>query len=370
MRPTISKLSDEMINLISAGEVVERPMSVVKELVENSIDAGSSNIEVELTEGGIKKIRVIDNGIGMKKDEILVALSPHSTSKIKNQDDLFNISTLGFRGEALPSILSVSNFNIQSRVEEETFGFYYRFENGKQVDCGTVPMNVGTIIDVDDLFCNTPARFKHLSSVYTENAYITDYLYKCALAHPDISFKLTNNKKVLFDSKNSADLLEIIARTYGTDVAKNMISFKNKNNLYTISGYTSNNQVLRSNKNAITILVNNRVIKNQGLIYAITDSYKSIIPVGKYPVTVLKINCSPLVIDVNVHPSKSEIRFTDEFMLKQLITSTIMSVLEQTDLIYENILVNETKDFDLFSYKYDEVKTETSTIKRMKLKVK
>ena len=351
MRPTISKLSDEMINLISAGEVVERPMSVVKELVENAIDAGSSNIEVELTEGGIKKIRVIDNGIGMKKDEILVALSPHSTSKIKNQDDLFNISTLGFRGEALPSILSVSNFNIQSRVEEETFGFYYRFENGKQVDCGTVPMNVGTIIDVDDLFCNTPARFKHLSSVYTENAYITDYLYKCALAHPDISFKLTNNKKVLFDSKNSADLLEIIARTYGTDVAKNMISFKNKNNLYTITGYTSNNQVLRSNKNAITILVNNRVIKNQGLIYAITDSYKSIIPIGKYPVTVLKINCSPLVIDVNVHPSKSEIRFTDEFMLKQLITSTIMNVLEQTDLIYQNVLTKDVEEFDLFSYK-------------------
>ena len=340
MRPSIQKLPEELINLISAGEVVERPMSVVKELVENSIDAGSSIIEVELTDGGIKKIKVIDNGIGMKKEEIPVALSPHATSKIKCAEDLFNIGTLGFRGEALPSIVSVSSFNIQSRVEDNTYGYFYHYDYGKLTNEGTVPMPVGTIIEVENIFKNTPARFKHLSSVYTENAYITDYLYKCALSHPDISFKLSNNGKVIYDTNGAIDLLEIISKTYSTDIAKSMISFVNKNNLYTISGFTSNNQVFRSNKNSITILVNNRVIKNQSLIYAVTDAYKSIIPIGKYPITVLKINCSPLVIDVNVHPSKAEIRFTDEYLLKTLITKTLSDSLLNTNLIYQNVTNN------------------------------
>ena len=348
MRPSIQKLPEELINLISAGEVVERPMSVVKELVENAIDAGSSNIEIELTDGGIKKIKVIDNGIGMKKDEIPVALSPHATSKIKCAEDLFNIGTLGFRGEALPSIVSVSDFNIQSRVEDNTYGFYYHYEYGKLTSSGTVPMPVGTIIEVENIFKNTPARFKHLSSVYTENAYITDYLYKCALSHPDISFKLSNNGKVLYDTNGAADLLEIISKTYSSDIAKSMISFINKNNLYTISGYTSNNQVFRSNKNSITILVNNRVIKNQSLIYAVTDAYKSIIPIGKYPITVLKINCSPLVIDVNVHPSKAEIRFTDEYLLKNLITKTLSDVLLNTNLVYQNVTNNIKVEKSIF----------------------
>lgn len=364
MRPSIQKLPEELINLISAGEVVERPMSVVKELVENAIDAGSSNIEIELTDGGIKKIKVIDNGIGMKKEEIPIALSPHATSKIKCAEDLFNIGTLGFRGEALPSIVSVSDFNIQSRVEDNTYGFFYHYEYGKLTHSGTVPMPVGTIIEVENIFKNTPARFKHLSSVYTENAYITDYLYKCALSHPDISFKLSNNGKVLYDTNGAVDLLEIISRTYSSDIAKSMISFINKNNLYTISGYTSNNQVFRSNKSSITVLVNNRVIKNQSLIYAITDAYKSIIPIGKYPITILKINCSPLVIDVNVHPAKSEIRFTDEYLLKNLITKTLTDCLLNTNLIYQNVTssINTQKstvyETDLFN-QVEEKKEET-----------
>ncbi len=343
MRPTIKRLPEEIINLISAGEVVERPVSVVKELVENSIDAGSTQITIELIDGGIKKIKVTDNGIGMYKDEIPLALMPHSTSKISSEFDLFNIQTLGFRGEALPSIASVSRFKISSMVEGDKLGFYYHFLNGKITSSGSVPMKKGTIVEVEDLFYNTPARYKHLSSNFTENTHIIDYIYKSALAHPEIAFTLINNQKIIYQTMSGSTTLELIGITYGMSVVKSMLAFKGENSIYQIEGYTSNNQVFRSNKNGITIFVNNRVIKNQNLIYAVTDAYKSVIPIGKYPITILKITCDPSLIDVNVHPSKLEIRFTDEQQLRNLITKSLTLAILEKPLIYEDILSKAEK---------------------------
>lgn len=348
MRPVIKKLPEEIINLISAGEVVERPVSVVKELVENSIDAGSTNIVVELIDGGVKKIKVTDNGIGMRKDEIPLALMPHSTSKITSEYDLFNIHTLGFRGEALPSIASVSKFKISSKVEDEQLGFYYHYLNGKIISSGNVPMKNGTVVEVEDLFYNTPARYKHLSTNFTENSHIIDYIYKSAISHPNIAFTLINNQKTIYQTNSGSTLLELIGVTYGMNVAKAVLEYENKNDLYEISGYTSNNQVFRSNKNGITIFVNNRIIKNQNIIYAITDAYKSIIPIGKYPICILKIECNPELIDVNVHPSKLEIRFTDEQQLRNLITKTLLLTLTKKPLIYEDVVnyTDESKKVD------------------------
>lgn len=347
MSSKIKRLPDELINLISAGEVVERPVSVVKELVENSIDAKSTIITIELIDGGIKKIKVVDNGVGMEPDDIPLALSPHSTSKITSKFDLFNIRTLGFRGEALPSIASVSKFKIASKPINQKLGFYYHFQNGKITSSGNVPMKDGTIVEVEDLFYNTPARYKHLSSNYTENSHIIDYIYKSALSHPDISFTLINNQKIIYQTNSGNDILELIGITYGMNIVKSMLAFEGKNSLYTISGYTSNNQAFRANKLGITIFVNDRIIKNQNLIYAITDAYKSIIPIGKYPICILKINTDPTLIDVNVHPSKLEIRFTDEMQLRSLITKVLTKTLFEKPLIYQDIAAdNKKNNFD------------------------
>lgn len=349
MSSKIKRLPDELINLISAGEVVERPVSVVKELVENSIDAKSTMITIELIDGGIKKIKVIDNGTGMEPDDIPLALTPHSTSKITSKLDLFNIQTLGFRGEALPSIASVSKFKIASKPANQKLGFYYHYLNGQITSSGNVPMKDGTIVEVEDLFYNTPARYKHLSSNYTENSHIIDYIYKSALSHPEISFTLINNQKVIYQTNSGNDILELIGITYGINIVKSMLEFEGKNSLYTISGYTSNNQAFRANKLGITIFVNERIIRNQNLIYAITDAYKSIIPIGKYPFCILKITTDPTLIDVNVHPSKLEIRFTDEMQLRSLITKTLTKVLFETPLIYQDIAIDNKNTPDSFS---------------------
>ena len=325
-RPIIIELTEELSNLISAGEVVERPVSIVKELVENSLDAKATTIKIELIDGGLEKIIVSDNGIGMTKDEIPLSLKRHATSKIKNPDDLFNISTLGFRGEALPSIASVSKMTIISSTNELD-GIKMIFLGGKLINSQEISMIRGTKIEVEDLFYNTPARSKHLSSNNLELSHITSFVNRLAIAHSDIAISLFNNGKCLLqtDGKNNIEL--IISETYGTEVAHNLIAFENKNNLYHIKGLTSNTSINRSNRNSINIFVNGRVIKNQSIIYAIIDAYKTILPVGKYPITILEIECQPNLIDVNVHPSKLEIRFTDEYDLKNLITKTFLDFL-------------------------------------------
>ena len=332
--PTINELSKEIANLISAGEVVERPASVVKELVENAIDANASIIKIELINSGIKKITVLDNGFGMTKDQIPVAIKPHATSKIKTSKDLFNIATLGFRGEALPSIQSVSKMRIASCTDGIN-GYFYQYKSNDLVDEGLTSMPIGTKVEVENLFFNTPARLKHLSTESVELSHITTLINRIALANPTIQFSLINNNKIVYSTDGSGDIISLMGQTYGLDIAKNLIKFENKNDLYHIKGYTTTNNVYRSNKNYINIIINNRIIRNLNILFAVTDAYKSIIPVGKYPITILEIKCDPSLIDVNVHPTKLEIRFTDELILRELITSTIGKALYHTELIYE-----------------------------------
>lgn len=327
-------LSNELANMISAGEVVERPVSVVKELVENAIDAGSSKIKIDLLDSGLKYISVSDDGIGMTKDEMPVALQRHATSKIASKHDLFSISSLGFRGEALPSIASVSKFRITSSTDGIT-GYFYEYVNLEIKDEGLIASKKGTKIEVNDLFYNTPARYKHLSNLSQELSNIMAFVNRLAIAYPSISFTVINNGKVILQTQGDNNIENVVSNVYGNDVARNLIKFNNKNSLYQISGYTTKNSVFRSNKNSINIIVNKRIIRNQQIIYAITDAYKSILPVGKYPITILEIETDPTLIDVNVHPSKLEIRFTEEYELRRLISRTISDALSNVDLIYE-----------------------------------
>lgn len=335
IKQPIIELPEELKNLIAAGEVVERPASVVKELVENSIDAEASTIKIDLQESGLKKITITDNGFGIEKEQIPIALKRNATSKLKTTDDLFNISSLGFRGEALPSIASVSLFTISSSTNDLN-GYSYTYKNGNITRETPCAMTRGTKIEVCDLFYNTPARFKHLSSPSQELANITSFVNKIAIAYPNISFTLINNGKTLLQTDGKSNIELIISETFGKDVAKNIIYFEDDNDLYHIEGYTTSNAINRSNKNGIYIIANGRVIKNQSLVYAITDAYQTILPIGKYPITILKISCSYNLLDVNIHPSKLEIKFTDEFRLKQLISKAIYASLHKKELINTN----------------------------------
>ena len=330
----IRQLDQHVANLIAAGEVIERASSVVKELVENSIDAQATLINISLSGSGLKEIIVSDNGCGMDKSDVKMAFLPHATSKIFDPNDLFNIKTLGFRGEALPSIASVSIFTITSSTDGNK-AYYYSYEGLELKDQGVTSLPKGTKIEVEKLFFNVPARLKYLSSNNTELSLIMNFITKYAIAYPHVAFNVTNNGKTIFKTTGKDSVEEIIANIYGLSTAKNMLPFKGSNNLYSINGMCSNNSVYRSNKNAITIIINKRLIKNQSLIYAITESYKTILPVGKYPVVILEISCLPSLIDVNVHPSKLDIKFTDEYLLKNLITNSIKKALYDEPLIYQ-----------------------------------
>ena len=336
-RPTINKLPIELANLIAAGEVVERPASVIKELVENSIDANATIIKIDLIESGLKKITIIDNGYGMSGEDIDLAVLPHATSKIKNEEDLFNISTLGFRGEALPSISSVSKLTITSSHNGYQ-GVEKKYHASKLISSNIVSHPQGTKVEVEDLFFNTPARLKYLSSQQVEFSHIMSFLNRCSIAYPNISFILSNNGRIVYSTNGDDDYLMIIRGIYGLDVSKNMIYFSGNNGLYKIKGYTSSNSVFRSNKNSLTMMINQRIIKNVNLTYAITDAYKSILPVGKYPITILMIEADESLVDVNVHPTKQDVRFTDEFLLRKLITESITIAINQTEMVYEQTI--------------------------------
>lgn len=333
-RPKIIELSEELTNMIAAGEVIERPSSIVKELIENSIDALASVIRVDLMNSGLDKISITDNGIGMTAEDIALAIKPHATSKIKLASDLFSIHTLGFRGEALPSIAAIAKMKITSSINGYE-GYFKVFEFGKQIEEGLTSFPQGTKIEVSQVFQNTPARLKHLGSEQVELSHIVQIINKMSLAYPEISFVLTNNTKVLFstDGSNSFDI--IISEIYGNEVTKLMLPFEGSSSLYQIKGYTSSNSVFRSNKNAIIIMINHRIIRNQNLAFAIMDAYKGYLPVNKYPITILEINADPSYVDVNVHPTKQEVRFTDEKELRLLITETIRKVLMKVELVYE-----------------------------------
>lgn len=341
------KIMDEVLaNKIAAGEVVEKCMNVVKELVENSIDAKSTEIKIDLVDSGVKEIKVTDNGVGMAKDDAVLAFSRHATSKLIDEDDLYNIRSLGFRGEALPSIASVSHVIL--KTSDGVTGTEVDVNGGTIVEVKEAELRKGTSILVKSLFYNTPVRLKYLKSLYTELAYITEYINKMALSYPNIKFVLTNNDKVLLNTDGSNRLLKVINDIYGLTVTKKMVEIKGENSDYEIEGYISYPELMKSNKNSITTLVNGRVIKNNDLIRIITDSYHTYIPQDKYPIIVLKINVDPTLIDVNIHPTKMDIKFSKPDTLKELLTKLITEQLEKLTLIPDASLEtriegNETK---------------------------
>ena len=333
------KVMDEILaNKIAAGEVVEKTMNVVKELVENSIDANSTEISISLIDSGVKEITVSDNGIGMDREDAQTAFSRHATSKLKKLDDLFNIDSLGFRGEALPSIASVSNVRLKTSNGVE--GTIVTLEGGKNVNVEPSDLQPGTTITVSDLFYNTPVRLKYLKNLYIELANIVEYVNKMALSYPNIKFTLSNNDKVLLTTDGNGDLLKVIYQIYGVDITKKMIPISGENDDYYLSGYISYPEATKSNRNSITTLVNGRVIKNNELNKLIVECYHTYIPKDKYPIIVLNIDVDPILIDINIHPTKMDIKFSKMDSLKELVEKLITERLKELTLI-PNISVRD-----------------------------
>ncbi len=327
----IQIMSPILANKIAAGEVVERIASVVKELVENSIDAMSSEIKIELIESGVHEIKITDNGIGMNKEDAVLAFERHATSKLLDEEQLFHISTLGFRGEALPSIASVSEVILKTSTGE--VGTVVKISGGHLISVDKGDARKGTSITVKNLFFNTPARLKHMKSLYTELANVVDYVDKIALSHPEIKFVLTNDNNVLLNTEGSDNLLKTIKDIYGLEVVKKMIEVSDENNDYSLSGFISLPEVNRSNRNAMVTFVNGRVIRNAELNRFINDSYHSYKPDNRYPIVVLNIIADPSLIDVNVHPTKMDIKFSKMEELGSLITKLIKDSLRPRNLI-------------------------------------
>lgn len=343
----IAVMDEVLANKIAAGEVVEKTMNVVKELVENAIDAQSNEISIKLTDSGVKEIVVSDNGIGMDREDAKMAFLRHATSKLKKLDDLFYIESLGFRGEALPSIASVSN--VRLKTSDGNVGTIVTLSGGENMEVTSSDLQKGTIITVSDLFYNTPVRLKYLKNLYVELANIVEYVNKMALAHPDIKFTLTNNDKVLLATDGSGDLLKVIYQIYGVDVSKKMIEVQKENDDYYVSGYISYPEVTKSNRSAITTLVNGRVIRNNDLNKIITECYHTYIPKDKFPIVVLNIDVDPILIDINIHPTKMDIKFSKMDSLKQLITEVVTKKLEELTLIptaavRDTSSINEVKE--------------------------
>ena len=327
----IQVMDDDLANKIAAGEVVERCLNVVKELVENSIDAKSTRIRVSLKDSGILEITVADDGVGMDEDDALLAFSRHATSKLKSLNDLFHIASLGFRGEALPSIASVSKVELRTSVND--IGTYLYLEGGTLIKKERYPLEKGTTITVKNLFYNTPVRLKYLRSLSTELSLIIDYMNKMALSYPDIKFILENNDKELLNTTGDGNLLKVIYAVYGIDVAKKMIEISGENDDYVINGYVSYPEVAKTSRNVMTTLVNGRVIKNQALNRAILDTYHTYIPKDKFPIIVLNIEVDPILVDINIHPQKMDIKFSKLDELLTLVTSLIEAKLKEILLI-------------------------------------
>lgn len=350
----IVKLSDHLANMIAAGEVVERPSSVVKELVENSIDAHATHITINLIESGTKLIEVIDDGIGMSGEDAEMCFERHATSKIKNQYDLFRIGTLGFRGEAIPSIASVSKFNLYTSDGNESTNVEYNA--GKKVKVEPCAMNRGTRISVSNLFFNVPARLKYLKSLKSELGSITYLVSKFIIANPHISFKLTNDDKVIYNSSGTNDLTSVFGHLYGVNVAKNLVSDEFKEEGYKVYLLAAKNMISRSNKLEITLIVNNRFVKSNVITDAVVQAYKTLIPAGRYPIALIKIDIDPLLIDVNVHPSKMQIKIAQENTIASLITEHLRKKLIVDNLIPDAVEQDGYKKATLLD-EYNEAKS-------------
>jgi len=338
----IKELTPELANMIAAGEVVERPASVIKELVENSIDAKATSIEIKVKNAGKTFISVLDNGTGMSKEDALMAFKRHATSKVSDVNDLFRIGSLGFRGEALPSISSVSKLTLETSMGE--VGTRVIVEDGEFKVVEPCSAKKGTYICVEDLFYNTPARLKHLKSDYTELAVINETILKLALSYPHISFSLFNEDRLSYTTSGNGNLLENIALLYGTSVGKNMLRVEGENFDFRISGYISSIKESKPNRYSIITILNGRAVRMPNVMTSIIESYRTYLPSDRFPIVVLNIESELSLVDVNVHPSKNEVRLSKEDQLKELVSSCILDTLKKSFLVPEVSVVNKPKE--------------------------
>jgi DNA mismatch repair protein MutL len=316
-------LDDNTISKIAAGEVIERPASVVKELVENSIDAKAKEITIEIKDAGKKLIRVSDDGLGMDNEDAKMAVARHATSKIKDADDLFNISSLGFRGEALASIAAVSKFELLTNTSNDLTATKIVINGGKTKSIVNASRPKGTTIEVSDLFFNTPARLKFQKSKNTELTHIVDIISRFILARPDISFKLMSDDNEMISSIGSGDVLEAIASVYGSDMASTMLEVKAQG----VKGFVTQPVVTKSDRNGETFIVNGRYVRNMLISRALEEAYRSLIPGNKYPIAVLSIDIDPSEVDVNVHPTKREIKLARPDIVMRMVSSAVSKAL-------------------------------------------
>lgn len=325
----INILDEHTSNKIAAGEVVERPSSVVKELVENSIDANSKNITIEIEDGGASLIRVIDDGIGIHNLDIEKAFLPHATSKIKTVEDIYSINTLGFRGEALPSIASVSKLTFKSKLYGCDFGKEIILEGGEKISLSDIGMNNGSLIEVKDLFFNVPARRKFLKSNSREGSLISDIVLRIALSNPNVSFKLFNNGKKILHTYGDGNLNNVIRNIYGKSISENVLNFNFESETLKIYGYIGKEIIAKGSRNNESIFVNNRYIKNKTIVAAVENAFKSFSTVNKFPFFVIFIDLLPDSIDVNIHPTKAEIKFKDERFIYKKVFDIIHETLKE-----------------------------------------
>ncbi|MBD2869845.1 DNA mismatch repair endonuclease MutL [Paenibacillus arenilitoris] len=325
----IKVLDEQLANQIAAGEVVERPASVVKELVENAVDAGSTTVDITIEEGGLAFIRVADNGYGIEAGDIATAFQRHATSKIATSSDLFRIASLGFRGEALPSIAAVSRLECVSADSSSGLARRIVIEGGAITADEPANSPQGTDMTVKDLFYNTPARLKYMKAIQTELGHISDYVNRIALAHPGIAFTFKHNGNVLLRTLGTGDRLQVIAAVYGSNTAKVMLPVEAENSDYELRGFISKPELTRANRNGITAIVNGRYIRSHAVNQALMQAYHTLLPINRYPLAVLEIGMHPGLLDVNVHPSKMEVRFSKEADLRSLIEDAVKQVLSR-----------------------------------------
>lgn len=343
----INLLNEETSNKIAAGEVVERPSSVVKELIENSIDAGAKNITVEIEESGKKRIKITDDGKGIHPEDIDKAFMPHGTSKISNMEDLYAVNTFGFRGEALPSIAAVSKVNLKSRLYENRFGKEIYLSGGKIEYIKEVGCNVGTSIEVEDLFFNVPARHKFLKSDQRESSLITNIITRLALANHNISFKYFINDKKSLITFAADEVKDTIRTVYGKNTYDNLIGFEHHSDIASVYGYVGNSEISRGSRNNQNIFVNKRYIKSPLITTAVENAFKSFLTINKYPFFVLFLDIFPEFIDVNVHPTKSEVKFQDERVIFKLVFDAVHSAI--ANAIRDSFNTNINNNFNLIT---------------------
>ena len=345
----INLLDNETINKIAAGEVIENPKSIVKELVENSIDAGADEITIEIKNGGKSFIRVTDNGKGIEKDQVENAFKRHCTSKISSSDDLNSLFTLGFRGEALASIAAVSKVEIITRTNDDIYGIKMTIEGGKIISKEDIGCPVGTTITVTDLFYNVPARKKFLKSDISESSNISEIVVSLALSKENISFKYINNNNVAFRTPKTNNLLNTISSLYEKDLYNSLLKIDYKSDIISITGYTTNLNYYRGNRKQQIVFVNGRVIKHRRMSYFIEEAYNTLLPKNKYPACFIKIEIAPALVDVNVHPAKTEVRFQNEEMVLNEIKNAVYSALHSKSIMKEvkgETLLHDSKDIN------------------------